>query len=118
MRRLELMMLLVAMFVAVASAQETTGTITGVASDQTGAVLPGVSVTITNTNTNISRTVVTNEAGAYTALQLPVGAYQVTFELSGFQTVTLKNIDLHVNDRLRLDDHMSVGAVACSSGST
>ena len=78
MRRLGLMMLLVATLHVVASAQETTGTITGVTSDQTGAVLPGVSVTIKNTNTGTSRTVVTNEAGFYTASLLPVGAYEVT----------------------------------------
>src|SRR5437763_13998683 len=101
MRRLSLMMLLVAALGAAASAQETTGTITGVTSDQSGAVLPGVSVTIKNTNTNISRMVVTNETGLYTASLLPVGAYELTFELSGFQTVTLRNIDLHVHDRLK-----------------
>jgi carboxypeptidase family protein len=112
MRRLGLMMLLAATFHVVASAQETTGTITGVASDQTGAVLPGVSVTIKNTNTSTSHTVVTNEAGSYTASLLPIGAYEVTFELSGFQSVTLKNIDLHVNDRLKLDGHLTLGGVA------
>ena len=112
MRRLGLMLLLTATLRVVASAQETTGTITGVTSDQTGAVLPGVSVTVKNTNTATSRTVVTNEAGFYTASLLPVGTYEVSFELSGFQTVTLKNIDLHVNDRLKLDGHLSVGGVA------
>jgi Carboxypeptidase regulatory-like domain len=112
MRRLGLMMLLAATLHVVASAQETTGTITGVASDQTGAVLPGVSVTIKNTNTGISRTFVTNEAGLYTASLLPVGAYEVAFELPGFQSVTLKDIDLHVNDRLRLDGRLTVGGVA------
>ncbi len=112
MRRLGLLMLLAATLPVVASAQETTGTITGVTSDQTGAVLPGVSVTIKNTNTSTSRTVVTNEAGSYTASLLPVGAYEVTFELSGFQSVTLKNIDLHVNDRLKLDGRLTVGGLA------
>ena len=112
MRRLGLMMLLAATLGVVAAAQETTGTITGVTSDQTGAVLPGVSVTIKNTNTSTSRTVVTNETGLYTASLLPVGSYEVTFELSGFQPVTMKNIDLHVNDRLKLDGRLTVGGVA------
>ena len=112
MRRLGLMMLLVATLHGVASAQETTGTITGVTSDQSGGVLPGVTVTVKNTNTGIARTVVTNETGLYTASLLPVGAYEVVFELSGFQAVTLRGIDLHVNDRLRLDGHLSVGGVA------
>jgi hypothetical protein len=112
MRRLGLMMLLVATLHVVASAQETTGTITGVASDQSGAVLPGVSVTIKNLNTSTLRTVVTNETGFYTAPLLPIGAYEITFELSGFQPVTLKNVELHVNDRLKLDAHLTVGGVA------
>jgi hypothetical protein len=112
MRRLGLMMLLAATLHVVASAQETTGTITGVASDQSGAVLPGVSVTIKHINTSTSHTVVTNETGLYTASLLPIGAYELTFELSGFQSVTLKNIDLHVNDRLKLDGHLSIGGVA------
>ena len=64
-------------------------------------MLPGVSVTIKNINTSTSHTVVTNETGRYTASLLPDRRYEVTFELSGFQSVTLKNIDLHVNDRLQ-----------------
>ena len=90
MRRLWLMMLLVAALGAAASAQETTGTITGVTTDQSGAVLPGVTVTVKNTGTGLTRTVVTNEAGIYTAGLLPIGAYEVTFELSGFQSQTIR----------------------------
>src|SRR5712691_3678331 len=112
MRRLGLMMLLLAVTCGAASAQETTGTITGTTSDQTGAVLPGVSVTIKNINTATSRTVFTNDTGMYTAPLLPVGACEVTFELQGFQTVTQRNITLHVNDRLQIDGRMSVGGVA------
>jgi hypothetical protein len=112
MRRLGLMMLLFATLHVVASGQETTGTITGVATDPSGAVLPGVSVTVKNINTATSRTFVTNETGSYTASLLPVGAYEVTFELSGFESVTFKNIDLHVNDRLKLDGRLKVGGIA------
>jgi len=122
MRRLGLMMLLAATLCVAVSAQETTGTITGVTIDETGGVLPGVTVTIRNTNTNISHTVVTNETGSYTMPLLPVGSYEVTFELAGFQPVTLKAIELHVNDRLKLDGRMKVSGVAesveVSSGQT
>ena len=65
MRRLGLMMLLAAAMCVAASAQETTGTITGTTTDQTGGVLPGVSVTVKNTETGTTRTVVTN--GAFNA---------------------------------------------------
>jgi hypothetical protein len=112
MRRLALTILLAATLHGVASAQETTGTITGVVTDQTGSVLPGVSVTVKNTNTGLSRSVVTNEAGSYTATLLPIGAYEVVFELQGFQGVHASGITLHVNDRLQIDGRMTVGGVA------
>jgi hypothetical protein len=100
------MMLSVAATCVAASAQETTGTITGTTTDQTGSVLPGVTVTIKNTDTGTTRAVVTNTTGTYTASRLPIAAYEVTFEPQGFQTVTLKNIALHVNGRLQLDGRM------------
>ena len=112
MRRLLLMMLLAAAVSTAASAQETTGTITGSVTDQTGAVLPGVSITLKNTNTDLARTIVTNENGSYTATLLPIGTYEVTFQLQGFQQVTLRNVTLHVNDRLQLDTRLILGGVA------
>jgi hypothetical protein len=112
MLRLGAMMVLAVLFCGTAAAQETTGTITGTSTDQTGAVLPGVSVTLKNTDTGTVRTVVTNEAGLYTASLLPIGQYEVVFELQGFQSVTLRGVTLHVNDRLQLDGRMTVGAVA------
>jgi hypothetical protein len=111
MRRLGLMMLLAAVITGTASAQETTGTITGVTTDSTGGVLPGVTVTLRNTNTGALRTVVTNEAGIYTASGLPVGTYDVAFELQGFQSAAQKSVALHVNDRLQIDGRLSVSGV-------
>ncbi len=105
------MMLLVAACTVAASAQETTGTLTGTTTDQSGALLPGVTVTIKGTNTGIVRSAVTNQAGSYTVGLLPVGPYEVTFELSGFQTVVVKNIVLHVNDRLQIDGKLGVGGL-------
>jgi hypothetical protein len=112
MRRLGLMMLLVATLHVVASAQETTGTITGVTTDETGGVLPGVTVTVRNTGTALARTLVTNETGSYTAPLLPIGSYEVVFELQGFRPVTQRNITLHVNDRLQINGRLSVSGVA------
>ena len=112
MLRLGLMLVVAAVSSTTAAAQETTGTITGTTTDQTGAVLPGVSVTLKNVDTGSVRTVVTNEAGLYTAALVPIGQYEVTFELQGFQSVTLRNVTLHVNDRLQLDGRLTLGAVA------
>src|SRR5437879_13903203 len=68
------------------SAQVTTGTISGVVQDSSGAVIPGVSVTARNLDTGIDRTVTTDEGGRYTAPNLTLGNYEVQAQLSGFQT--------------------------------
>jgi hypothetical protein len=112
MRTLALMMLSAVLMGGTGSAQETTGTITGVTTDSTGAVLPGVTVTLKNVNTGALRTVITNNTGIYTASGLPVGAYDVTFELQGFNPAAQPGVSLHVNDRLQVDGRLSVGGVA------
>ena len=95
-----------------ATAQETTGTITGAAKDQTGAVLPGVTVSVKSIQTGSVKEFVTNENGLYTAPLLQPGEYEVTFSLTGFQTRTVKGIQLHVNDRLEVNSQMGVSAVS------
>src|SRR3954462_2993668 len=112
MRRLGLMLLLATTFHVALAAQETTGTITGVVTDESGGVLPGVTVTVTNTGTAQTRTVVTNETGTYNASLLPIGTYDVAFELAGFKTDKRSNITLHVNDRLQIDGRLGVGTVS------
>jgi hypothetical protein len=97
---------------AAAAAQETTGTITGTATDQTGAVLPGVTVTVTHVQTGRSQEFVTNASGNYTAPLLQPGEYEVTFALSGFQTATVRNIQLHVNDRLDVSGKLGVAGAS------
>ena len=71
---------------AVAMFGQATGTIHGTISDSSGAVVPGVAVTITNAGTNASRMVVADESGHYVAPLLPVGVYSVTVERPGFAT--------------------------------
>ncbi len=111
MRRFGWIMLLVSTLHVVAAAQETTGTITGVVTDQSGGVLPGVTVTVQNIDTGLTRTVVTNETGIYNASLLPIGTYKVVFELQGFRTDTRAGIALHVNDRLQIDSRMDVSSL-------
>ena len=79
------------------AAQTVTGTIQGTVSDSSGAVLPGATVTIRNVETGAQRTVVTNEAGFYTAPFIQIGRYTLTTTLSGFGTVTRENIDVGLN---------------------
>ena len=76
-------------------AQRTTGGIAGTARDGTGAVLPGVTVSVSGSTIVGTQTAVTNESGFYRFINLPPGAYQVKFSMSGFSTVT--NNDLRVS---------------------
>ena len=95
-----------------AMAQEITATLTGVVTDQTGAALPGVTVTATHTQTNLTRETITEGDGGYTLSYLPIGTYDVTFALSGFRTVTSRAIELHVNDRRQVDAALTVGQLS------
>src|SRR5437879_240012 len=88
--------ILLLMFVITATAQQNTGTILGVVKDSSGAVIPGVSVTVVNEETNLTRTVITGENGAFRAPALPVGRYTVRTELTGFQTQTQRGLVLEV----------------------
>src|ERR1041385_622080 len=65
---------------------QATGQISGTVRDQSGAVLPGVEVTATQTSTGISRSTITNETGAYLMPNVPVGPYKLEAALPGFQT--------------------------------
>jgi hypothetical protein len=95
-----------------AAGQETTGMITGVATDTSGAVLPGVTVTVKFVPTGTIRVFTTNAGGRYTAPLLQPGDYEVTFTLSGFQASTVRGIQLHVNDRLEVNGMLAVGGLS------
>ncbi len=70
---------------AFAQSQAINGSIEGTIVDDQAAVLPGVTVTVTNLDTGDTRVVVTNESGLYRAPLLPLGAYRVSAELQGFK---------------------------------
>jgi hypothetical protein len=106
-------LLLAAVMVAplAAQSQAANGNIEGVVRDTSGAVLPGVTVTVTNTDTGAQRAVVTNERGAYRALLLPLGSYTVTAELAGFRRYEQTGLSLSAGQTLTVDAAMSVGGV-------
>src|SRR6266852_2711157 len=91
--------------------QTTNGTILGVISDQSAARMPGVTVTVTNRETGISRKMVTDEAGRYRASDLAVGNYEVRAELAGFKTAVHQGIQLTVAQSAVVDLTLSVGEV-------
>ena len=68
-------------------AQAPTGIITGTVTDESGAVVPNVNVTITNKATGVSRAATTNAEGYFSAAALPAGDYEVKAEVTGFRTL-------------------------------
>ena len=92
-------------------AQGTTGSISGTVMDETGGVIPGVTVTVTNLDTGISRVLVSGDEGLYLAPQLDVGNYEVKGELTGFQTSVRTGILLTVERSAVVDLTMQVGAI-------
>jgi len=94
---------------APAAAQVTTSAIEGVVTDSTGAVLAGVNVEISNVDTNLTRSLVTDNDGRFAALQLPPGRYSLTLKLSGFATVKLDSVLTTVGETVRVSPAMKPG---------
>lgn len=96
---------------AFAQSQAANGSIEGTVLDSSGGVLPGVTVTVTNTDTGASRAVVTNEAGIYRAPLLPLGTYTVVAELQGFRKFEQTGIRLSVGQTAVVNVSLGVGAL-------
>jgi Carboxypeptidase regulatory-like domain/TonB dependent receptor len=92
-------------------AQANTGSIVGTANDDSGGVMPGVSITIRNEATNVSRTTVTSASGDFSAPLLPPGNYEVTAMVQGFDKVVFRNVQLQVNQTVRLNFIMKLSGV-------
>jgi hypothetical protein len=95
-----------------ASAQVTAATIVGTITDSSGGALPGVTVTARNVETGFTRTVPSNEVGAYRLEFLPIGRYAVEIALSGFKPVNRSGIVLNVNDTVKVDATLEIGGVS------
>lgn len=89
--------------------QGSEGTIQGTVKDQTGAVIPGATVTIRNVDTNVTRTVVTESNGFYIVPALAAGNYDVKAERTGFQAVSQQGIVLTVSQQEVIDITLPVG---------
>lgn len=88
------------------------GTIEGTVKDEQGALLPGVTVTVTNIDTGDQRVVVSNESGLYRAPLLSLGSYRVLAELQGFKKFEQTGVSLRAGQTAVIDVALSVGAVA------
>jgi carboxypeptidase family protein len=112
-RALMVLVLICAEFAAHdALAQSTTGRISGTVLDISNAVLPGVTVTLTEENTGLTRTTTTDPVGAYVFVSLPVGSYTVTAELEGFRKASRSGLQLVADGRVTADFVLQVGAMS------
>ncbi len=105
------LMTMLGLWPAAASAQTGAASITGLVTDESGAPVPGVTVTATNQATNVTYVAISNEAGNYTITAVPLGTYVVKAELSGFRTVTRTPMTVEAKQIARLDFRMNVGEV-------
>src|SRR5712691_9673170 len=102
----------VSLLSGMAAAQVTTGSIIGAVKDSGGAVLPGANIKLMNTETGATRTIITDEFGRYNAAQLPLGAYEISAELPGFQTAVRRGVTLTIGREAAVDFTLQVGSVS------
>ncbi|MGE5814209.1 MAG: carboxypeptidase regulatory-like domain-containing protein, partial [Acidobacteriota bacterium] len=93
------------------SAQSFRGGIQGSVTDQTGAALPGVTVTATNTGTGLTRSVQTDASGTYAFTELPLGVYDVSATLTGFSTITMRAVRVEASIAQRVNLELQPGGV-------
>ena len=96
---------------SILQAQVDTATVVGAVQDSSGAVVPGASVTATEVNTNTKTSTRTDTAGNYVLTPLRIGNYSVAVEAQGFKKETRAGVVLQVQDRVRVDFALQVGAL-------
>src|SRR5437764_3240413 len=111
MRTILLRTLVLGAGLALPSLGQTFGQITGEVTDSSGAVVVGATVTVTNPQTNFTRTATTNNAGNYAFPALLPGVYNVRAEMQGFQSELRSGVELQVQQVARMDFQFRVGAV-------
>ena len=110
MRKIVLMVVVALLMLPVrGTAQVTTATLAGVVTDDSGAAVPGATVTVRATATDAARTIVTDGEGRYRFPGLDPGTYEVTVELQGFQTTRRSGLTLSVGQNAAVDLKLSVG---------
>lgn len=97
-----------------AQAQVLYGSIVGNVTDPSGAAVPGATVTVTQAQTQFTRSVTTNQSGGYTFTDLPAGTYTVKVTAQGFKTYSRTGLDVVINSVTRTDAALELGAVTQS----
>src|SRR6185312_509948 len=98
------------LWVSSALGQTVTGSITGVVTDPSGAVVVGATVTAQNINTGVTTTAETNGAGIYTLRFLPIGSYTLAIDAKGFTSQKLAPFNLEINQTAKIDVGLTIGA--------
>jgi hypothetical protein len=98
-----------ALFVGLLPAQSTLSTIRGTVTDPSAALVPGVEITLTDTATNTTRTVVSGDTGNFELPNLKPGTYKLQAQLSGFKMFVAENIILTSSETRRIDVRLEIG---------
>src|SRR6266699_2310425 len=94
------------------AAQTSFSTVRGTATDQTGSVVPGVNVTVTDVQTNVQRSAVTNQTGNFEIPDLKQGTYRLQAQAAGFKTFVAEELILESSQIRRVDVALQVGEAA------
>lgn len=108
---ISLLVILVITPIVSSQTQITTGTIQGTVTDTNGAIVPGATVEIKNLDTNLSRTLTSDEGGRFVALALPPGPYSIAVSKQGFATAAADRLDLTIGQALNLPVVMKISGV-------
>lgn len=100
------------LWVAIATAQETRSTLTGLVTDTTGAIVPHANITVRNQDTGALSTVQSNGVGAYTIPFIMPGIYEVRVEITGFKTYVHSGLELRTGQILKENIALTVGEVS------
>ena len=112
--RIGIMLLWIAVCTTLSWAQGGTAQISGTVTDPSGAVLPGVEITATQTATGLVRATITNETGSYVLPNLAIGPYRVEAALTGFRSFIQTGVVLQVNSSVAINPVLEVGQIAQS----
>lgn len=110
--RVTLALVLGVLLAVPAAAQTFRGSILGTVVDNSGAVVPGATVTAKNTSTGVTRTTTTDADGSFSISELPIGSYDLTVSRDGFQTAKVGDLEVEVSGERRVDVSLVPGAVS------
>src|SRR5258708_6412390 len=105
-------LLLCGILLPVSASAQATGTVRGIVKDNTGAVLPGTAVTLTDKGTQRKAETLSNEVGVYSFAAVPPGQHMLTFDMAGFRRLVRDTVTVNVTETVVIDAVMEVGDLA------